>query len=83
MLKKSNINVKMALAGEKKDIDELSEALGIKIKNIGINAKFFIVDRKEILFYLSKNSEEESAIWINSEFFTRAFSDIFDIGLNF
>lgn len=83
LLKKSNINVKMALAGEKQVIDELSEALGIKIKSVGINAKFFIVDRKEILFYLSKNSEEESAIWINSEFFTRAFSDLFDLGLNF
>jgi len=79
LLKKSNIKVKIALSGEAETVKELSEILGIKIRKIDVNAKFFIVDRKEILFYLSKNEDEENAIWINSEFFTAAFSDLFEI----
>ncbi len=79
LLKKSNISVKMALSGDEDSIKELSEILGLKIKQIPVTAKFFIVDRKEILFYLSKKEEDENAIWINSEFFTSAFSDLFEL----
>ncbi|MDD5699819.1 MAG: helix-turn-helix domain-containing protein [Candidatus Nanoarchaeia archaeon] len=80
-LKKSNIDVRIALFGEKEVIDELSKLLNVKIKRVEANAKFFMIDRKEILFYLSKENEEESAILINSEFFTKAFSDIFELSL--
>lgn len=80
-LKKSNIEVKIALFGEKETIDELAEIFGIKIKKIDANAKFFIVDKSEVLFYLSKDENDESAILINSEFFTKAFSDIFELSL--
>ena len=80
-LKKSNINVKVTLSVEINDIEELSKILNLKIKKIESNAKFFIIDRKEVLFYLSTKDNEESAILINSEFFTRAFSDIFEMSL--
>lgn len=79
LLKKSNIGVKIALSGDDDSIKELSEILGIKIKKIPVAAKFFIVDRKEILFYLSREGEDENAIWIGSEFFTKAFSDLFEV----
>jgi sugar-specific transcriptional regulator TrmB len=78
-LKKGNINVKMALSGDEKIIKKVEKILGIKIKNIDVDAKFFIVDRKEILFYLSKNSgTEDTAIWLNSEFFAQAFAVLFE-----
>ena len=80
-LKKSNVEVKIVLFGEKEIIEELSKFLGVKIKRVDANAKFFMIDRKEILFYLSKENEEENAILINSEFFTKAFSDIFELSL--
>jgi hypothetical protein len=80
-LKKSNIVVKIALFGEKEVIDELSKTFDLEIKKINSNAKFFIVDKQEVLFYLSKEQEEENAILINSEFFTKAFSDIFELSL--
>lgn len=80
-LKKSSIEVKIALFGSDEIISELSEIFGLKIKKVNANAKFFIVDKNEILFYLSKDEEEESAILITSEFFTRAFSDIFELSL--
>ena len=52
-----------------------------KVK-INVNAKFFIVDRKEVMFYLSKNSDDEDiAIWLNSEFFSGAFASLFEKAL--
>ena len=51
----------------------------MNIKHISIDAKFFIIDKQEILFYLSKNSDKEDvAIWLNSEFFARAFAALFE-----
>ena len=79
LLKKANIKIKIALSGDQMLVDQLSSKLKIKIKKIDIDAKFFIVDKKEILFYLSKgNSKEDSAIWLNSEFFSQAFADLFE-----
>ena len=49
------------------------------IKKIDLDAKFFIIDKKEILFYLSKeNDKEDIAVWLNSEFFSQAFASLFD-----
>ena len=79
VLSKHGIKVKMALAGDDKLIKNIEKSLQIKIKKIDIEAKFFIVDKKEILFYLSKNSDKEDiAIWLNSEFFAQAFALLFE-----
>ncbi len=79
ILKKSNVKVKIALSGDQMLIDQLSSKLKVKINNVDIDAKFFIIDRKEILFYLSKgNTQEDTAIWLNSEFFAEAFASLFE-----
>ena len=78
VLKRSNIKISVALSGDEKTIRQISEKLGIKIKKTSITSKFFLVDRKEILFYISKNSDEDSAIWLNSEFFAQAFAALFE-----
>jgi len=79
LLKKADIKVKIALSGEKELIKDLEKKIGMKIKPVKIDAKFFIVDRKEILFYLSKTSDKEDfAICLNSEFFAQAFAGMFD-----
>ena len=58
---------------------ELATKLNIKVNTCQIDAKFFIVDRKEILFYLSKDPKnDDTAIWLNSEFFAEAFAVMFD-----
>jgi HTH-type transcriptional regulator, sugar sensing transcriptional regulator len=78
-LKKSNIKLKIALSGDEKLVKEASKRFNLKFKSINIEAKFFIVDRTEILFYLSKDkNNEEIAIWLNSEFFAEAFAILFD-----
>lgn len=78
-LLRGNVKVKMALSGDEKVIKNIEKILGVKIKKIDIDAKFFIVDRKEILFYLSKNAgPEDTAIWLNSDFFAQSFASLFE-----
>jgi len=79
ILKKANIKIKIALSGDTKTIKEIEENLQIKVKRIEIDAKFFIIDRKEILFYISKDGNgEDVAVWLNSDFFSEAFSSLFE-----
>lgn len=78
-LTKSGIKIKIALSGDEATIKQLENAFKLKIKRIEIDTKFFIVDKKEILFYLSKDeSNEDIAIWLNSDFFTQAFVSLFE-----
>jgi sugar-specific transcriptional regulator TrmB len=78
-LKKADIKIRVALSGDEGLIRKISEMLKVKINRIDIDAKFFIVDRKEILFYLSRNNDgEDIAIWLNSDFFANAFTDLFE-----
>lgn len=82
LLKKANIKIKIALSGEKILIEQLSSKLKVKISAVNLDAKFFIIDRKEILFYLSKSaSKEDNAIWLNSPFFAEAFASLFEKAL--
>lgn len=82
VLKKSDVKISVALSGDSKLIKQLSDKLEVKLKKININSKFFIIDRKEILFYLSKTSDENDiAIWLNSEFFAGAFASLFERAL--
>jgi sugar-specific transcriptional regulator TrmB len=80
ILKKANIKVKIALSGDEKMIKEVEEKLMTKVKRIEIDAKFFIIDRKEVLFYISKggNESEDIAVWLNSDFFVESFASLFE-----
>lgn len=80
-LSRKKVKLKIALFGDEKEIREVEKKVGVKIQKIDIEAKFFIVDRTEILFYTSKEMKEELAIWLNSEFFSEAFANMFDIAL--
>jgi len=81
-LQKSNIKIKIALSGDDKLISDLSKKLNLKIQKVKLDAKFFIIDRTEILFYVSKGADEDIAIWLNSPFFAEAFAILFDKALD-
>ncbi|MBT4376145.1 TrmB family transcriptional regulator [archaeon] len=82
LLRKANVKIKLALSGDEDTIKRLSDFLGMKIKKVDVNAKFFIVDRKEVLFYLTPDStKDDQAIWLNSDFFSQAFAGLFDIAM--
>ncbi len=79
ILKKAGVNIKIALSGDTKIIKEIEEKMQVKIKRIEIDAKFFVIDRKEILFYISKEGNvEDIAVWLNSSFFSEAFASLFE-----
>ncbi len=79
ILKKLNIKIKMALSGEASVIKEIEKKLMIKIKKIDIDSKFFIIDRREVLFYISKGGDtDDVAIWLNSSFFVEALTFLFE-----
>jgi sugar-specific transcriptional regulator TrmB len=77
-MNKQNISVKVALSGDAALIKKLREKFGVKITQVNLDAKFFIIDRTEILFYLTKNLNEDIAIWLNSPFFAQAFASLFE-----
>jgi sugar-specific transcriptional regulator TrmB len=79
ILNDNKVKIKFALSGNSELIKQLEKFFSMKIKKIDIDTKFFIVDRKETLFYLSKKEEENDiAIWLNSIFFSEAFASLFD-----
>jgi len=81
-LNKANIKIKMALSGDEELIKQLEKAFEVKIKLTNLDTKFFIIDRKEMLFYISKGEDKEDvAIWLNSEFFAQAFATLFEKAL--
>ncbi len=79
-LKKHGVKVKIALSGNEGEIKKLSIKLKEKIKQINVNAKFFIVDQEQVMFLLSDGtpSEDEVAIWLNSPFFSNSLVFLFD-----
>jgi len=79
-LRKAGINLKVALSGEEKDIRKINSKFKIKAKNIGIDARFYIADKDQILFLISKGgfSDEELAVWLNTPFFTSTMAFMFD-----
>ncbi len=80
VLKNSNVKIRIALSGREELIREIENKFALKVKRISIDAKFFIVDRREVLFYISKQGTEteDIAVWLNSEFFVESFATLFD-----
>lgn len=79
-LKKAGIVTKIALSGTDQEVKRAESKFKVKADKIDINAKFFISDRKQILFMVnsSGNSEdEETGIWLDSEFFASSLAYLF------
>ncbi len=76
-LAKRGVYAKLAI---NKPHDSIKE-LNAKVKQIDLNARFFLVDKNQLLFMLTdKNAnkaDEETAVWINSQFFTSAMRQLF------
>jgi len=79
-LNKSNIKIKIALAGEEKDIKKINAKFKLKANPTNINAKFYIADNDQVLFLISRGNspDEELAVWLNTPFFTSALAFMFN-----
>ncbi|MDD5012579.1 MAG: helix-turn-helix domain-containing protein [Candidatus Nanoarchaeia archaeon] len=82
-LQKSRVKIKIALSGDSELIKELENKLSLKIKKTEIDSKFFIIDRKEIVFYLSRNGNDSDdvAVWLNTDFFAESFASLFEMAV--
>jgi sugar-specific transcriptional regulator TrmB len=80
ILKEAKIKIKIALSGDAELIKEIEKKLSLKIQKIEIDSKFFIIDRKELIFYLSKNGtdSDDVAVWLNTDFFAESFASLFE-----
>lgn len=83
-LDKKGVKVKIAAPLNGLDtpiLKDLKDVVEIK-KLEGINARFCLVDRTQMLFMVSDDKDVheayDSAIWANSPFFTKSFSSMFD-----
>ena len=83
-LKKANVKIKVALNGSEQEIKKINAKFKIKSIKTDLNARFFIADGKEVLLLVNnaQDSDEETAIWLNSEFFASALSYLFDSAFN-
>jgi len=79
-LNKANIKIKIALSGEDREIKKVNIKFKIKAKKVNIDSRFYIADKDQILFIISKGNmpDEEIAVWLNTPFFTSAISYLFE-----
>lgn len=78
-LKKKKIALKIAINGPQDEIKKLEEQFEIKVMQIPIKSRFFIVDQREILFNINDSRDnEEVGIWIDSELFAKSIAHLFE-----
>ena len=79
-LKQKGVNVKIALFGDKYLVEDLEKSFDLKIKHVDVKSKFFIVDKREVLLYITEGKKkDDEAIWVSSEFFSVGFAQLFDL----
>jgi len=80
---KKGVDVKIGINSKSDEID--IKALENEISNVkrmNIDGRFFIADRKKVLFITNSESADEDqdrGVWINSEFFANSISSLFDV----
>lgn len=81
-LKKAGVKLSVALSGAPEDITKMERKFNIRAEKMNINAKFFISDRKQVLFITNNSpNEEEIGVWIDSDFFAGSLAYLFDLAL--
>jgi len=81
--KGEDIEIKMVLNGDDEMLREVENKYNIKPKKTNLNSKFFLIDRNKILFNLNSPEDEgdETAVILNSDFFSNAFASMFEKSL--
>jgi sugar-specific transcriptional regulator TrmB len=59
---KRGVSVKIAANADEEKLKHFSKELSTRIKNLGLNARFCIVDGKSILFMLNDKADEELGV---------------------
>lgn len=79
---KKSLKIKISLAGDEDAVKKTSSKTGLKIRHGDHKGRFFIADKREVLFMLNPDhAEEEHAIWLKSPFFTESIDTLLDYQL--
>lgn len=84
-LKKKSVNVRIAAPINKQSVEAIKDVIkDVDVRNIEkIDARFCIIDGKEVLFTVSHDEEVHPAydigIWVNTPFFASALEGLFDM----
>jgi len=82
-LKKRKVDVKVMISEDESEAKKLSKKIGVEIKSKPINARFVLVDKKEIIFtikpHANTHEDYDYGVWINSAFFTNSLAYMFEI----
>lgn len=78
-LQKDNIKMKITLVGAEDKVRKIASKNNLKIKNSEKMGRFFVADKREMLFMINpENAEEDVAIWLNAPFFIDSFTGMYD-----
>lgn len=84
-ISKSNVKLKLIFSGDTEKIRKLTSKLNIRPKHIDNPARFFISDKKEVLFMVTPENTEKTedtlAIWLQSPFFTSSLTNLVELSL--
>jgi sugar-specific transcriptional regulator TrmB len=81
-LKKAGIDIKVIVADSDEEAKKLSKKFNVAVKSKTINARFMIVDKKELIFTVKPTSVHEDfdyGVWINSEYFANSLAFMFEL----
>lgn len=83
-LKKRGVKIRIAAPQKKETEKAAKEMAGIaEVRHVNTNARFVVVDGKEIVFMIMDDQEVhptyDIGIWINSPFFSAAVENLFEI----
>lgn len=78
-MSRSSIKIKVALSGDVEAIKKLSAKHQLKIKQTDNPGRFYIADKKETLFMINNESDDnETGVWLSSPMFSGTLSNMFD-----
>ncbi len=73
------IKLKISLTGDAHRIRRFASRNDLKIKESDQNGKYYITDKKEMLFMIHpENADDELGIWINSPYFANSLTVMLD-----
>lgn len=81
-MKKRKVDVKVIISDSEEEAAKLAKKFGVKIRAKKINARFVMVDKRELIFTMKPHSTHEDfdyGVWINSEFFTNSLAYMFEL----
>ena len=82
-LKRKGIRLKIVVNGDSEEIKEMAKEIKADIRKTDLDARFCIIDNSELMFMITpSNHENDTGVWIKSEYFASALGNLFNLAWN-